>query len=98
MGNGFILDFWKEKYLTDYLSQGGSKIKFLTGRTGSGRTHFLELLAIEAESMGYIPVSLSAREVWLHDFKEIYAAILRQVNLIERLKLCCGEVIRRVGL
>jgi len=97
VGSDFILDFWKEKYLADYLSQGGSKIKFLTGRTGSGRTHFLEMLAIEAENMGYITVNLSAREVWLHDFKEIYVAVLHQVNLMERLKLSCGEVIRQLG-
>ncbi len=97
VGSDFILDFWKEKYLDGYLPQGGSKIKFLTGRTGSGRTHLLELLAIEAEGRGYIPVSFSAREVWLHDFKEIYVAILRQVNLMERLKLCCGELIRQLG-
>ena len=97
VGSDFILDFWKDKYLTGYLSQGGSKIKFLTGRTGSGKTHLLQLLAIEAEKMGYIPVSLSAREVWLHDFKEIYAAILHRVDLMERLKLCCGEVIRQLG-
>lgn len=97
VGSDFILDFWKEKYLADYLSQGGSKIKFLTGRTGSGRTHFLEMLTMEAENMGYIPVYLSAREVWIHDFKEIYVAVLRQVNLMERLQPSCFEVIRQLG-
>mgnify|MGYP000868608320 FL=1 len=97
VGSDFILDFWKEKYLADYLSQGGSKIKFLTGRTGSGRTHFLEMLAMEADNMGYIPVSLSAREVWIHDFKEIYVAVLHQVNLMECLQPCCCEVIRQLG-
>lgn len=97
VGNDFILDFWKEKYLANYLSQGGSKIKFLTGCTGSGKTHFLELLAMEADSLGYIPVSFSAREIWLHDFKEIYVAILQQVKLMELLKSCCNEIIRQLG-
>lgn len=97
VGSDFILDFWKEKYLADYLSRGGSKIKFLTGRTGSGRTHLLQMLAMEAEHMGYIPVCLSAREVWLHDFKEIYVGVLHQVNLMERLKTSCLEVIRQLG-
>ncbi|MDD3269727.1 MAG: DUF2791 family P-loop domain-containing protein [Syntrophomonadaceae bacterium] len=97
VGSDFILDFWKQKYLADYLSQGGSKIKFLTGRAGSGRTHFLEMLTMEAENMGYIPVYLSAREIWIHDFKEIYVAVLRQVNLMERLQPSCCEVIRQLG-
>jgi len=97
VGTAFMLDFWREKYLAEYLARGGSKIKFLTGRSGSGKTHFLEMLALEAENMGYIPVKLSAREVWIHDFKEIYSAVLHQVNLLERLKLCSHEIIRQVG-
>lgn len=97
VGSEFIMDFWKEKYLANYLARGGSKIKFVTGRTGSGKTHFLEILAMEAENMGYISVSLSARKLWIHDFKEIYTAILLQVNLLERLQLCSHEVIRQLG-
>lgn len=97
VGTDFMLDFWQEKYLSEYLANGGSKIKFLTGRTGSGRTHFLEMLALQTEKAGYIPVTLSAREVWLHDFKEIYAAVLRQVNLLERLQLSSRELIRQLG-
>ncbi len=97
VGSEFIMDFWKEKYLANYLARGGSKIKFVTGRTGSGKTHFLEILAMEAEKMGYISVSLSARQIWLHDFKEIYIAILHQVRLLERLQFCSHEVIRQLG-
>ena len=97
VGSDFIMDFWKEKYLANYLALGGSKIKFLTGRTGSGKTHFLEILAMEAEDMGYISVSLSAMELWIHDFKDIYTAILRQVKLPERLQRCSHEVIRQLG-
>lgn len=97
VGSEFIMDFWKEKYLENYMASGGSKIKFVTGRTGSGKTHFLEILAMEAENMGYISISLSARELWIHDFKEIYTAVLRKVNLLECLKLCSHEVILQLG-
>ncbi|MFZ3171046.1 MAG: BREX system ATP-binding domain-containing protein [Carboxydocellales bacterium] len=97
VGSEFIMDFWKEKYFANYLARGGSKIKFLTGRTGSGKTHFLELLSMEAENMGYISVNLSGREIWIHDFKEIYIAILRRVKLMECLQLCSHEVIRQLG-
>lgn len=97
VGKDFILDFWREKYLAEYLAHGGSKIKFLTGRTGSGKTHLLEMLDIEAGNMGYIPVYLSAKEIWIHDIKEIYTAILHQVRLPERLQRCSREVIRQLG-
>jgi len=97
VGIDFILDFWKDKYLTNYISQGGSKIKFVTGRTGSGKTHFLQLLSVEAQKMNYIPITLSAKEVWLNDFKEIYTAVLKRIDLINRLKLIGYEVIRQLG-
>jgi hypothetical protein len=97
VGIDFILDFWKDKYLTNYISQGGSKIKFVTGRNGSGKTHFLQLLSIEAEKMNYIPITLSAKEIWLHDFKEIYTTVLKKINLIDRLKLISFEVVRQLG-
>jgi len=97
VGIDFILDFWKDKYLTNYISQGGSKIKFVTGRNGSGKTHFLQLLSIEAEKMNYIPITLSAKEIWLHDFKEIYTTVLKRINLIDRLKLISFEVVRQLG-
>lgn len=97
VGIDFILDFWKDKYLTNYISQGGSKIKFVTGRNGSGKTHFLQLLSIEAEKMNYISITLSAKELWLHDFKEIYTTVLKRINLMDRLKLISFEVIRQLG-
>jgi len=97
VGIDFILDFWKDKYLTNYISQGGSKIKFVTGRNGSGKTHFLQLLSIEAEKMNYIPITLSAKEIWLHDFKEIYTAVLKKINLMDRLRLISFEVVRQLG-
>ncbi len=43
-GISFLADFWQEKYLREYIRNGGSKIKFVTGRQGSGKTHFLKLM------------------------------------------------------
>jgi hypothetical protein len=97
VGQEFLPAFWQEKYLKNYLSRGGSKIKFITGRTGSGRTHFLDLVLLKAQELGYIPVYLSAKDVWLYDFKEIYVAILRQVNLLESLRAASSLVISRLG-
>ena len=41
-GVEFLTDFWQEKYFQEYIRDGGSKIKFITGRPGSGKTHFLD--------------------------------------------------------
>ena len=97
VGQDLILDFWRRIYLTNYIAQGGSKIKFLTGRQGSGKTHLVEMFSDVAEDLGYLTVSFSGKEVWLHDFKEVYVAVLHQVNLTECLRRCSLEIIRQLG-
>ena len=92
-----LTDFLQEHYLQQYISQGGSKIKFVTGRPGSGKTHFARYLAECAASMGYLTVSFSAREVWLHDFREVYLEILRQCDLERVLSGCAAQIIRELG-
>lgn len=91
-GMEFISDFWKEKYLQEYIREGGSKIKFVTGRAGSGKTHLLQLTSCLAEDEGYITADFSARDIWMHDFKEIYLEILRQSDIMGCLA-CCGRQI-----
>ncbi len=97
VGIGFLSDFWKEKYLEEYIKEGGSKIKFVTGRPGSGKSHFLQLIGAAAADMGYKTVAFSARDVWLHDFKEIYAEILTQCDILECLEGCARHVIAGMG-
>ena len=48
-GVSFLTEFWQEKYLQEYIKNGGSKIKFVTGRQGSGKTHFLGLMTAAAK-------------------------------------------------
>ncbi len=93
----FLLDFWNENYLKEYINLGGSKIKFLTGRKGSGKTFALQQLSGMAVEQGYIPVSFSAKDVWLYDFKEIYLEILRQADIEQRLKECGNQLIEGMG-
>ncbi len=96
-GIDFLADFWKEKYLQEYISEGGSKIKFITGKPGSGKSHFLRLFSLMAEEQHYKTVYFSATEIWLHDFKEIYLEILRQCDIMDCLKGCAGQVIEGMG-
>ncbi len=97
VGIDFLTDFWREKYLKEYIREGGSKIKFVTGQPGSGKSHLLKLTSRLAKQENYVTVSFSAKEIWMHDFREIYIEILRQSSLLECLKRCSYKVIEDCG-
>lgn len=96
-GISFLTDFWREKYLREYIREGGSKIKFVTGQRGSGKSHLLKLTAHQARQENYVTVEFSAKEIWMHDFKEIYLEILRQSDLLECLRRCSQKIIENCG-
>lgn len=97
VGIDFLTDFLTEKYIQEYIAQGGSKIKFVTGCKGSGKTYLLRFMCSKAQENNFRPVFFSAKEIWLHDFKEIYLEILRQCELMECLKGCARNLIRGMG-
>jgi len=97
VGFNFVGDFWREKYLREFIPAGGSKIKFLTGQSGSGKTHALHLLSSIARKEHFVTVHFSAKDVWLHDFKEIYLEILSQCDLEQLLLACSHAVVSSLG-
>ena len=97
VGIDFLIDFLTEKYIQEYIAQGGSKIKFVTGCAGSGKTYLLRFMCDKAQESNYRPVFFSAKNIWLHDFKEIYLEILRQCRLMECLKGCAENLVRGMG-
>lgn len=97
VGIDFVTDFWRQRYFDEYIRWGGSKIKFITGNEGSGKTHALELLLTLAKRSGYLCASFSAGRVWVHDFMEIYRAIYAQVDLYACLGNCARRIIREMG-
>jgi hypothetical protein len=92
-----LTDFVTAHYLRDYIPRGGSKMKFVTGRSGSGKTHFLQAMLQDARANGFLTVSFSARDVWLHDFKEIYLEILRQCDIESIMEGCARQIITEMG-
>ena len=96
-GLSSLTDFVTEHYLCDYIARGGSKMKFVTGRSGSGKTHFLQYMMGKALENGFLTVSFSARDVWLHDFKEIYLEILRQCDIERIMEGCARQIITEMG-
>lgn len=97
-GTEFLTDFLTKHYLESYIPEGGSKIKFVTGHRGSGKTQLLQLLETAAEERGFLTVSLTADEVWLHDFREIYLAILKRMDLRAILHGCADGIVREMGI
>lgn len=97
LGMEFLTDFWKEKYLQEYIKNGGSKIKFVTGRRQSGKTYFLKITSELARQERYKVVQFSAKEIWMHDFKEIYAEIFRQCKIMECLEGASRRLIHEMG-
>lgn len=97
VGIDFLTDFWTDRYLREYIPSGGSKVKFVSGKEGSGKTHTLQLLKEEAEALNYQTVFFSAKDIWLHDFKEVYLEVFRQVDLEKVLRGCAEHVIRAMG-
>ena len=93
----FLTDFLEKEYLDSYIAEGGSKLKFVTGRPGCGKHEMVAEIAFRAASGGYRTVHFSAKEIWLHDFKEVYLEILRQCDIGECLSACAERVIRSMG-
>jgi len=96
-GVGFITDFWEKHYLKEYIKAGGSKIKFVTGNKGSGKSHLLNIFSKLAKKDGYLTVSFSANQIWLNDFKFIFLETLRQCNLDVLMEKCSKKIIKELG-
>lgn len=71
--------------LDDYIPAGGSKFKFISGKSGSGKTHFLHHIIAESQKRNYFAINLSLRSV---DFKlsnivHLYQSIIGTVDISE---------------
>ena len=84
-GVSFPTEFWQEKYLQEYIKNGGSKIKFLG------------LMTAAAKKENYKTARFSAKEIWLHDFKDIYVEILRQCDIMGCLEAVSHQLIEQMG-
>jgi hypothetical protein len=93
----YVTDFWKLHYLDSYISDGGSKVKFLTGSPASDKTRALRAFLSDAEQGGYKAVYISAKETWLHDFKEIYLAVFDAVGFEGLIDACARRVTEELG-
>jgi hypothetical protein len=92
-----IWNFWRDHYLDDYIACGGSKVKFLIGKPGSGKTHALLLMLEEARRLGYVTFFTNARMMRLNKFDSIYQAVLDGVDMESLVLAYCDNVIAGLG-
>ena len=70
-----------EDDLTNYIAEGGSKVRFISGDYGDGKTHFMSIirhLAMEKEfAVSFVVLT---REVPIHKFETVYQTIVKQLR------------------
>lgn len=99
IGRQVWLDHVKNHYLTNYIARGGSKVKVLVGSDGSGKSHLLRNVEVDAGKLGYAVVSLSAREIThrLNDLPNLYRAISQKIDKAKLARGLSNAVATRLG-
>lgn len=94
VGREVWLDRFREHYLGNYIPEGGSKVKVLVGKEGSGKSHLLRCVAEDARKLNYLTVLLSARDASrkLSDVVSLYKVVAAQVDREELLRGICRRV------
>ncbi|MBW2654057.1 MAG: DUF2791 family P-loop domain-containing protein [Deltaproteobacteria bacterium] len=70
-----------EDDLEHYIGQGGSKVRFISGDYGDGKTHFMSVIRHLAMEKGFaVSFVVLTREVPIHKFEIVYQTIVRQLQ------------------
>lgn len=74
--------FVKDNYLDFFIKEGGSKVKILVGKEGSGKSHLLRLIEADAYQLGYETASFSLREDFfkLNDMASFYNMVAERID------------------
>ncbi len=70
-----------EDDLENYIAEGGSKVRFISGDYGDGKTHFMSVIRHLALAKGFATsFVVLTREVPIHKFETIYQNIVRELR------------------
>ena len=92
-----VSSFLKKEYFDTFISHGGSKIKFVTGKKGRGKSHLLKLLAFDAEDSGFVTVELDSRSLLLSDLTNLYLAVFEKLDLDDLVKRSAVRMMNSIG-
>jgi len=82
LGKEKWLDVIAEYYLQNYINNGGSKVKILIGKEGTGKTHLLKFLEYTAKEFGYNSIYFSAKDISgkINDISNFYKIIANRID------------------
>ncbi len=89
--------FYGKYYYSTFIPEGGSKIKFLTGSHGSGKSHFMALTSYDAEEAGLYPVLIDGKKILLSDFREIYRCVKNSIDIPQLVKKLAEDIAAELG-
>ncbi len=70
-----------EDDLENYIGQGGSKVRFISGDYGDGKTHFMSVIRHLAMEKGFaVSFVVLTRDVPIHKFETVYQSIVQQLQ------------------
>ena len=92
-----VSSFIRKEYFASYIMEGGSKIKFLMGKKGAGKTHLLALMAMEAEEEGFLSISLDAQSILLSDMTNLYMALYRALDFEDIVSRISESIMTSLG-
>ncbi|MBI2876428.1 MAG: DUF2791 family P-loop domain-containing protein, partial [Candidatus Tectomicrobia bacterium] len=78
--------------LEGFIREGGSKVRFLKGFYGDGKTHFLSLVRKMARDRNYLVSYVNAEEAPLHKFEKVYGQIVERMETAD----CSEQALRRL--
>ncbi len=99
IGRDKWLDIITNHYLNIYIRNGGSKVKFLIGAEGFGKTHLLRFVEKEAKRLGYQSVFLKLKdeEKKVLNIVELYKQCAASINRDELAKGLCRRIGNELG-
>ncbi len=92
-----VSTFIKNEYFDTYIANGGSKIKFVTGKKGAGKSHLLKLMAFDAADSGFLTVELDSRNLLLSDLTNLYLAIFKSLDLDDLIRRSSTRMVNSMG-
>ncbi len=70
--------------LESYIKSGGSKVRFISGSYGNGKTHLLSMIKQKAKEMQYAVSYVTAECVRMNRYDELYREIMKNLEVKNR--------------